>query len=131
MADGWPVKSPDATLKQLESELGSQIQALEAAALGRDPDALLAVARELETSIEAMNDSGVTRLDGEHPQDQPQVVQALERLQADLRKTFAVVAQRRDQTGAALRALGTEPATTGYGDAGATTYAPGRVLGHA
>ena len=48
MADGWPVKSPDATLKQLESELGSQIQALEAAALGRDPDALLAVARELE-----------------------------------------------------------------------------------
>lgn len=116
---------------RLESELGSQIQALEAAALGRDPDALLAVARKLEAAVESMHTAGFTELDIADPADRSRIVRTLEQLQADMRKAFAVVAQRRDQTGAALQALGAKPGGDSYGIPATGGYGPGRVLGQA
>jgi len=116
------------SLMRLESELGSQIQALEAAALGRDPDALLAVASELEAAVTSMHASGFAELNIDDPADRSRIAQTLEQLQADMRKAFAVVAQRRDQTGAALQALGATSPGDGYGAGG---YARGRVLGQA
>ncbi|MEC9408182.1 MAG: hypothetical protein VX549_13015 [Pseudomonadota bacterium] len=121
----------DHQLTELETELGQHIQALEAAALGQDPDALLTVARDLETAVQALDRSGLGELSGDSDSGRQRVEAALTRLQRDMRHTFSVVAQRREQTGAALRALGSNRDDNRYGQHGALAPAAGRMLGQA
>ncbi|MBV60321.1 hypothetical protein [Abyssibacter profundi] len=121
----------DQQLTDLETELGQHIQALEAAALGQDPDALLTVARDLETAVQALDQAGLDELSADTAGERERVEAALHRLQRDMRRTFSVVAQRREQTGAALRALGTGRDDSPYGQRGARAPIAGRALGQA